>query len=454
YLTLSHCWGGGAPIKTTKDNIHMHRAEVRLADLPATFREAVHVTRSLGYRYLWIDSLCIIQDDRSDWEVEAARMDAYYTKSLLTIAAADANDSHAGLFRVRNGKANRPCALQIATANGSLRNVHAYTNNMSFDIKRSSLSSAYLPRQLYSRAWVFQEQALSSRTLTYAKEHISWRCQEAIFDERAPLAKPILDFIAEHKAPSMIVHEFLLDWSDLIRDYTQRDLTYDSDKLIAIRGIADAIASISTRIHYAGIWVESSRSMFLGLLWSSRERRSSPARRLDVAPSWSWASTNGQITWTGHLLCRLEPMFISLDLDSAESSNNGPRKLMVETQLRRALTVHGKSFEMVEWAEELSASALRNPPAVDSLSRRVLNPSKTPVALDERLGSNSVVFFAETATGEVHHQQHRKEVHCLVLVHSGKSSQSFRRVGYSIWNQVDWLNADFPRLVKLKLSIV
>ncbi|KAE9368034.1 HET-domain-containing protein, partial [Stipitochalara longipes BDJ] len=193
YMTLSHCWGGGTPVKTTSKNIQHHRVEVKLADLPRTFRDAVQVARKLSCRYLWIDSLCIIQDDRKDWEREAALMQQYYKHSLLTIAAADGNSSEAGLFRDRNGLRNRPCELQFTDIHGSSRQLYAYTNSM---------------------AWVFQEQALPPRTLTYSRDRISWRCQEMLFDERAPLIQ----------------------------------------KLIAIQGIADAVASVVSRTYFAGIW--------------------------------------------------------------------------------------------------------------------------------------------------------------------------------------------------------
>lgn len=204
YLTLSHCWGGGTPVKTTSKNIQDHRVEVKLAELPRTFRDAVHVARKFSCRYLWIDSLCIIQDDRKDWEVEAVLMQQYYKNSLLTIAAADGSNSEAGLFRDRNGLRNRPCELQFTDINGSPRQLYAYTNSMSFELERSSLSDSYKPSPLYNRAWVFQEQALSSRTLTYARDRISWRCQEMLFDERAPLMQSIEDFIRKDKTVNIV----------------------------------------------------------------------------------------------------------------------------------------------------------------------------------------------------------------------------------------------------------
>ncbi len=204
YMTLSHCWGGGTPIKTTSKNIQYHRVEIKFADLPRTFHDAVQITRKFGCKYLWIDSLCIIQDDRKDWEVEATLMQQYYKHSFVTIAAVDGNNSNAGIFRDRNGLRNRPCELQFANIDGSSQQLYAYTNNMSCELQRSSLSDSYKPSLLYSRAWVFQEQALSPRTLTYARDHISWRCQETLFHERAPFIQRINDFIKDDKTVNIV----------------------------------------------------------------------------------------------------------------------------------------------------------------------------------------------------------------------------------------------------------
>ena len=500
YLALSHCWGGGSLIKTTIKNIQRHRTEVKLADLPRTFRDAVHVARKLGCRYLWIDSLCIIQDDRKDWEVEATFMHQYYKQSLLTIAAADGNSSEAGLFRDRDGLRNRPCELQVTDANGSPRQLYAYTNNMSFELKRSSLSNSYKPSPLYNRAWVFQEQALSPRALTYARDRISWRCQEMLFDERAPLMKSIEDFIIKDKTinivrrggdprstdatvaelqrkwifpgpspnPSrsfanigyhekdcyLLEDEFLIDWGAMVLDYTQRDMTYQSDKLIAIQGIADAVAPIVSRTYFAGIWVESMKAIFMGLLWSSQRRKSKQSQRLDVAPSWSWASTDGEVRWPGHWLCRLESRINILELRRSGTAVKATAELVAEANLRPGFTENSQDFAVINWPEESTEKLSGQPTNASSRSRWPLDMLATPVCLDESLGSNVPVWFAELAAGEVHTQANRKYVHCLVLVGCGENSSAFRRVGYSMWEESKWTSSELPEPRKMKLRIL
>ncbi|XP_014554914.1 hypothetical protein COCVIDRAFT_82223, partial [Bipolaris victoriae FI3] len=88
YIALSHCWGLREPITTTKDNFDRHVKEgIEIDDLPQTFRDAVEVVRALGFQYLWIDSLCIVQQDCEDWQREAAQMPEVYANAAVTITS-------------------------------------------------------------------------------------------------------------------------------------------------------------------------------------------------------------------------------------------------------------------------------------------------------------------------------------------------------------------------------
>lgn len=98
YIALSHCWGGMVPTTTTLATLEQHQREIRFSELPRTFRDAITVTRKLNIQYLWIDSLCIIQDSPDDWEREAAKMGTVYRNSLVCIAADGALNSHEGCF--------------------------------------------------------------------------------------------------------------------------------------------------------------------------------------------------------------------------------------------------------------------------------------------------------------------------------------------------------------------
>lgn len=99
YITLSHCWGQSRPPSTTKANLSSHMASMPLQSMPKTFRDAVKLVRLLGYRYLWIDSYCIIQDDEADWQRECASMAAIYSNCVVTLASPYASNCHAGFSR-------------------------------------------------------------------------------------------------------------------------------------------------------------------------------------------------------------------------------------------------------------------------------------------------------------------------------------------------------------------
>lgn len=98
YLALSHRWGQARNITTTRSNYRAHQGCIRAEELPQTFQDAIRVTRELGLRYLWIDSLCIIQDDAKDWNQEAALMGSIYENAYCTIAAAEAYSDDEGCF--------------------------------------------------------------------------------------------------------------------------------------------------------------------------------------------------------------------------------------------------------------------------------------------------------------------------------------------------------------------
>ncbi|KAI3317712.1 HET-domain-containing protein [Xylariaceae sp. AK1471] len=559
YTTLSHCWGGGSPIMTTRDNIASHEEGIRCSDLPPTFRDAVHTTRNLGCRYLWIDSLCIVQNDREDWKAEATLMCQYYKHSLVTIAAADGSDSSAGLFRERSGYGYLPCPLRLGSGGETQgRQVYAFTNSLSSDLKRSSLSDSYRPNHLDTRAWVFQEQALSSRTLSYARDSMSWRCQEAVFDDRPPYYKDIGRFINEPYSTNVIPggrdprtmaamiarlqrdwlltpsvptlpngfitncanseakhshtrgtpcfspeDEFIIHWGNMVSEYTRRGLTYQTDKLIAIQGIADALISTHNRadstspknkhlVYHAGTWAQTNRSTVLSLLWSvsfpgkkknsirNHEENSGEDERprLDIASSWSWATTTYEVRWPGHLLHRLEPR---LEVRQVVSGGMEAGELLVEANVKAAFLsrriVPGQPAVLCaiyKWTDKdgpASDSTEAEERAVPTLLQGLplaVDGSKAPdyVSLDEQLeiggGEPWAVWLAEVAVGEVHSRVNMRQVHCFVLrkltneweVKNHVKYMVCKRVGYCVFDEAKWSNGSESDMRRVGLYIV
>lgn len=102
YATLSHCWGRLKFLTLARSNLVAFQSAIPFGLLPKTFQDVVGIARKFGFQYLWIDSLCIIQDDREDWEREAPTMAHVYGGSGLNIAATGANDGREGLFFKRD----------------------------------------------------------------------------------------------------------------------------------------------------------------------------------------------------------------------------------------------------------------------------------------------------------------------------------------------------------------
>ncbi|CAG8980991.1 hypothetical protein HYALB_00013789 [Hymenoscyphus albidus] len=164
YAALSHCWGDIDFIKLLQSNISEFLNDIPLNQLTKTFRDAITITKSLGLTFLWIDSLCIIQDSIDDWRKESALMADVYGGSAITVAAADAKNSSIGCFFQRSPK--EICSLHLQTAKRS----YSVTELM-------SQSSGVKNSLLFKRAWAFQERVLSPRILHFTRTQVFWKCR-------------------------------------------------------------------------------------------------------------------------------------------------------------------------------------------------------------------------------------------------------------------------------------
>ena len=177
YTILSHCWGRlSEELKrtycTTRANFGARRTQGFDAKvLPQTFRDAVRVTRELGKRYIWIDSLCIIQDDEADWAAESKKMETAFQNAYCTIAAASAKDSTKGFLGRAIVKQHHPY-VKIPTASHGTVYICSLTDDFERDVERDSV--------LNKRAWVLQERALSRRTIHFTAGQTYWECGNGI----------------------------------------------------------------------------------------------------------------------------------------------------------------------------------------------------------------------------------------------------------------------------------
>jgi len=288
-----------------------------MAELPKTFQDAVIVTRGLGLRYLWIDSLCILQDSVVEMQQEIRKMASVYGNATVTISATSADNSTSGFL------AREPRPVPVVTLpftqplSGSLNLYRRDTQRTwDMDVENSEWNR---------RAWTFQERILSSRVLHFAKNKLYFECCSGDTDEdRSPSRRPIYDHT--FAGDTTLLARFLgyfqyfsrqgvleLDqvykaYYELAAIYSKRELTFHQDREAAFSAIAYQFQALLMSENIRGLWADDG---FYGLLWTRKqdkwwkneahsiagEKGREPLARDSLLPSWSWYSTRGEISW-------------------------------------------------------------------------------------------------------------------------------------------------------------
>lgn len=469
YLALSHCWGDPATsgiVTTTHETYSARLASIPITSLPKTFQDAVYITRKLGIRWLWIDSLCIIQGSPEDWAIQAAQMCSIYRNAYLTIAASSASNSSVGCFSPRDGHNIRPLELPFLIP--SLK-----PNNPSKPVFLSPIGSRErdTAKPLESRCWTLQERILSSRIVSFEDGMVAFSCNSIECNEADPsgrdyreyghdykkLQRSFLHHTASHKAPIDRIttrdEQFHhASWSGVVENYTSRQLTYNKDKLAAIHGIADAVLQRKKRLTYlAGLW----KSWLLyDLLWNAdwepigvAHGRPTPP----VAPSWSWASVNGPIKtlWSENELRDFRPQplarLLTAEVEGPMSTQTG--RVVVEGYLKSAIVVNNDPSDGKPSDDELFQLEEGEYRLFDGSSNVPLDAAVSP---DESLASNTKFTFLALV------QMYPLVIPFIVgpaLVPDGPDGQ-FKRVGLCRWAGYAWLGKERPGNFALGLKFV
>lgn len=316
YACLSHCWGKKQLITTTRSNLINHKEGIAMSALPPTFRDAITVTRRLGLRYLWIDSLCILQDpnDKIDWTEQAPLMGNIYASAFLTIAATSSVDSSGGLFR----KSSRsyvgekiPGANEDIYIRFPLR--HATHDTSSGPSGRAAHyvsldNNPYTGYPLLSRAWAFQERIYTNRIVHFTTTEIVWECNTETRCECTVRSKkqttkqrflPVLQAMSTKVTD--VSNEFLPEhiqaWRQMISAYSARYLTYETDRLHACSSFANQIQPLLGGRYLAGLW---ENLLLDDLCWHRMLGPAlTPKSSTYVAPSWAWPSIGSEVFWAG-----------------------------------------------------------------------------------------------------------------------------------------------------------
>ena len=317
YIALSYCWGNGVkhPVELRKSNYSAMLQGFDDASLTKSHKDALQVAQILGYRYIWIDALCIIQDDSSDWEKESSRMTECYHNAALTLIAGESDHSSKGFF-------NR--AIKHPVDSVRFDYTHPDAPGEKGDLYVCLLRSTETG-PVEDRAWCFQEDLLSRRKLVFGREQLFFQCATRCFHESGivlnftPPSDPSsngellsLDFHTIGESPNERRERVISTWYRMVERFSSCSMFEPHDVFAALMGVAKRIQGMLHSRYLAGLWEDD---IIRGLLWQGVadsfpgfgrlplqrpvERNTKKPLRLGLpairAPSWSWASVEGAV---------------------------------------------------------------------------------------------------------------------------------------------------------------
>lgn len=299
YATLSHRWGNSRPVTLTKEKYQEFLRNIPFISLPRTFQDAVTVTRKLGIRYLWIDSLCILQDCKDDWEKAVIEMPQIYRHGEVNICGPAAASCDAGFLHPR----------QVPTEWLDIE-WHGFGGNCAEMLRliyKGPMEDHMPPKEreavLSTRGWILQERLLCRRMLYFGSQQMYWECNTHANYESLHFPVPhdyqIDDEVAKFSFNTIKPSSsWLRTWYELVKTYSEMELTEQTDKFPAISALASAFSEILDDKYVAGLWRSDLRR---GLTWHIPEYIEAPERADQcgsyIAPSWSWASTTSQVAF-------------------------------------------------------------------------------------------------------------------------------------------------------------
>ena len=287
YAALSYCWGTTQPSALRNANISTYLADgIRLETLPQSIKDAVEVTRKLQLRYLWVDALCIVQDDEHAKLVEIGKMDSIYRRAYITISASCAKTCLEGFLQDRE-PAKDDFGVAISCPNGE-------TGVIRMDPGHYSRRHHEFEHPLEKRAWAFQEQFMSRRLLVFNKHQIVWGCVEKRGQDDG---KEDQQRMFGHRFSSRTISSPTAgDWVSVVYQFSSKSLTDPMDKLPSISSIAEYFSKHKLGRYLAGLWEEKLPAW---LCWSPHSERSTAIERPFEwrAPSWSFFSVDGVIIY-------------------------------------------------------------------------------------------------------------------------------------------------------------
>ncbi|KAH8596164.1 heterokaryon incompatibility protein-domain-containing protein, partial [Bisporella sp. PMI_857] len=307
YAALSYCWGstveGNSQLKTEKSSLEARLAGIPIEIMSQPVKDAVRIARALSLRYIWVDALCIVQDDHDDWDKESVNMGLIYGHAYVTFCLLGSSFGQEGYLDRTISKIDigfkssiAPPVCGVYTINDPI----LFPNYTSTTIDLISLDehNSSWP----TRGWTFQEYHLSTRLLFFGRSRIHFLCENNQTSENAAddrhydsLFSDIVMSQESGNDTTMRMYEW---WREVLPLYAGRNLTIPKDKLPAISGLAKYVAVASNDSYLAGLW---KGDLLRELLWTPTSTAlrglKTHLQALDspnpyIAPSWSWACQN------------------------------------------------------------------------------------------------------------------------------------------------------------------
>lgn len=314
-------------------------------------RDAILVTRSLGFRYIWIDTLCLNQDDDLEKLDQISKMHIFYSRAVINLSATAAEGGANGMIQDRYPFLFAPLTLSMANATSSKGGVSNDTSS-SLVFFKDERGACIHDAKIYSRGWVFQERMLAQRVLHFASDQVYWECHSLDLCDTTPSEKSFGSFEQEHEKKSLSIpaaplssqadvpadHAWQL-WQDLLGSYTKTNVTFPNDKLVALGALARRFGEafrLAPREYVAGLWTGH---LSTALCWEAQTPSHRPSSYR--APTWSWASIQ---TSSGYSGCRsVKDDMQVVDVSVTAKNATDPFGELVDGRLRIRGTIF-KSF--------------------------------------------------------------------------------------------------------------
>lgn len=457
YAALSYCWGGPLQekTKTTMATVVRNSEGICVQALPLTVQHAITIARGLGLVYLWVDSLCIIQDSASDWQKQSALMCDIYSNASITISADGSLDCQSGCFVASPYRNVTIATIPCPNPDGGTTSIYLRRSGFRQEANGAHATENLSRPRLDNRGWTLQERLLSPRVLHCTSTELVWQCSARVSCECRVIEKEEYGFaFAPFRTlyvKNLLRKDETLDWRHIVAEYTQRDLTEQTDRLPAISGLAAIMRNtppfaFSSENYLFGIWrtditrnllwhVESGK----GDLSNESGPRESHRQAGRYAPTWSWASITGRIAYIDEVRdenrreTQLNPRLVLLNstiiLDTKNDYGPGFGELAVARIFlhpvitRRSLQHKFDVFDARGCADGQNSIAVAIPDVVSSEEGEIL-PNKTyqwlVVAEISSLGRSSVK------------DQGIRPIGLLLERCSSSSGEVYRRIGLVI----------------------